>query len=197
MKRKILVFVLLTAVLVFQLIQVSYAPPVLLSSGSGFNVEVTGAIAFQSDDTLLIEVLTGVLNSSSASLSLYTRKGSFSFTALNNSTIEVSSPDAEGGFDMSITGANQTTQTDRFVHQATILTGNTVTITWGWRLESWIDHTMLALGISGLILMVASPTWGAMAIRKKGLDPASMERLYYAGFLFCVGFGLLVMWLWS
>jgi len=197
MKRKSLMLPCILALLLFQLIQFSRSQSVLIASGSGFNVESTGGIAFQSDNTLLIEVLTGVLNSSSASLSLYTRKGSFSFTALNNSTIEVSSPDAEGGFDMSITGANQTTQTDRFVHQATILTRNTVTITWGWRLESWIDHTMLALGISGLILMVASPTWGAMAIRKKGLTPDSMERLYYAGFLFCVGLGLLIMWLWS
>jgi len=183
--------------LLIQTIQFSRSPPVLIATGSGFSVESTGGIAFQGDDTLLIEVLTGVFNSSSASLSLYTRRGTFSFNALNDSTIEVSSPDAEGGYDIDISGATNTTQTDRFVHQATILTGNAVTITWGWRLESWINHTMLALGFSGLILMVASPTWGAMAIRKKGLTPDSMERLYYAGFLFCVGLGLLVMWLWS
>jgi len=61
---------------------------------------------------------------------------------------------------------------------------------------SWIDNTTFALGVSGLILMVASPTWCALTIRKKGLDPDSIERCAYGLLIFCCGFGLLIMWLW-
>jgi len=181
------------------LIQFSGSPPTLIVSGS-FPVEFnTGqALAFQSDATIKIEVLTGLLNSSSASLSLYTRTGTFRFNNVNDSTIQVTSPDAEGGFEIDINGATQTTETGRFIHRVTILTGDVVTIIWGWRLESWIGkYTMFALGMGGLILMVASPTWGVWMFKKKGLNPDSFERAMYAVLVFCVGFGLLVMWLYS
>jgi len=184
--------------MVFQLISFCHSPSPLLASGSGFPVETSGSIAFQSDSTLQIDVLTGLLNSSSASLSLYARTGTFSFNNVNDSIIQVTSPDAEGGFEIDINGATQTIETGRFIHRVTILTGDVVTITWGWRLESWIGkYTMFALGMGGLILMVASPTWGIWTFKKKGLDPDSFERLAYAFIIFCIGFGLLIMWLYS
>jgi len=142
--------------------------------------------------------LEGVLNASSTDILMYNRRGDFRFVALNDSTLEVSSPDADAGYDIDISGANQTTRTDRFTFQSVVKTGDNVRILWNWRLESWIDkYTMLALGFCGLILMVSSPTWCAFTIRKKGLDPDSFERIMYALLLECVGFGLLVMWLWS
>jgi len=200
LKRKLLSLSLITALFVLQLIQFSTSPQNLIVSGSDFAIEFsTGeALALQGDDTLQIEVLEGVLNSSSNYILMYDRRGEFRFVALNDSTLEVSSPDAEAGFDIEILGANQTTRTDRFTFQSVIKSGDTVRILWNWRIEDWISkYTMLSIGIGGLVLMVASPTWGVWVIRKKGLDPDSIERVMYAFLLFCVGFGLLVMWLWS
>jgi len=200
-KRKTLIYGLFTALLVFQLIQFSraYHNPIPLARGSGFNIVFSSGqtLAFQSDATLEIEVLSGFLNGSSGSLTLWNDRGRLMFSASDDSTIEVTSPNAEGGFDLTINGAS-TTKTDRFTWNAVIKSGNTVTISWGWRIESWIDkYTMLALGFGGIILMVASPTWVALEIRKKGLDADSIQRGAYGMLLFCVGFGLLIMWLWA
>jgi len=198
-KRKNLLLSGILFLLLFQIIQFSGAYHNPIASGSGFNIEFsTGqTLALQSDNTLQIEVLSGLLNGSSG-LTMWNDRGRLTIFASNDSTIEINSPDAEGAFDLTISGANQTTKTDRFTWNAVIKSGNTVTIFWGWRIESWIDkYTMLALGFGGLILMVASPTWVALEIRKKGLDADSIERGAYGLLLFCVGFGLLIMWLWA
>lgn len=199
LKRKLLIFPFLLALLIFQLIQFSNAPT-LVAQCSDFTLEINmgGKVAFQSDDILEIEVTSGLLNGSSCSLSLYDSRGTLAFWARNTSIIEISSPDAEGGFDISISGATSTNQTDRFTWDVNINTGNNVSISWSWRIESWIgNYTMFTLGIGGLGLMVFSPTWGAYMIRKKGLDPDTIERCAYALLLFCVGFGLFIMWLWT
>jgi len=201
-KRKNLLLSGILFLLLFQIIQFSraYHNPIPLVSGSGFNIVFSSgqALAFQGDNTLQIEVLSGLLNGSSGSLTIWNDRGTLSFLASNDSIIEVTSPDAEEGFEISITGATSTNQTDRFKWNVNINIGNTVTIFWSWRIESWIGkYTMLALGFGGIILMVASPTWVALEIRKKGLDADSIERGAYGMLLFCAGFGLLVMWLWA
>jgi len=58
-------------------------------------------------------------------------------------------------------------------------------------------YSMFCIGLSGLFLMVFSPTWVAWKIRKSGADVSTVERIGYGMLLFCVGFGLFVMWLWS
>lgn len=199
MKRKTFLLSGILTLLLFQLIPFSKAPT-LVTEGSDFILEINegGGIGFQSDDILEIEVKSGLLNGSSCSLSLYDRRGSLAFWARNNSILEISSPDAEEGFDLSVSGANNTTQSSKFIWEVGINTGNNITIVWSWRIESWIGrYTMIALGFSGIGLMVFSPTWVALMIRKKGLDADSFERMMYAMLIFCVGFGLLVMWLWA
>lgn len=199
MKLKSLVLGLSLVLLILQSIQFSKAPfdPTPLVTGRDFSIEFeTGhSFTFQGDDKLTIDVLSGVLNASSTYLLMNNRKGEFRFVALNDASINVSSPDAEQGFDIEILGA-RTTRTNYFVLLSVIKSGDTVRILWGWRIVSWVDNTMLALGFSGLILMVASPTWVAFTIRKKGLDPDSIERAMYGVLLFLIGFGLVVMWLW-
>jgi len=201
LKRKLLIFVGISALIIFQMIQFSraYHNPTPLISGSNFIIEVnTGqALAFQTDDTLQIEVLMGFLNGSSWSLTVFNDGGTLSFLASNDSTVEVTSPDAKGAFDININGANQTSFLGDFTWNAVIKTGDNIRILWGWRIESWIDkYTMFAIGMGGLILMVASPSWVAWQLRKGGIKPEDFERIMYGLLLFCVGFGLLVMWLW-
>lgn len=112
--------------------------------------------------------------------------------------LEVSSPDAAGGFDILISGANLTSNLGNFTYQATVKTGNSVTIWWGWRIESWVDkYTLVALGLAGLVMMVFSPTWVALTIRKKGVGTEAIEKFGYGLLLFCMGFALFIMWLWS
>jgi len=199
LKRKPLVLSGLLILFLFQIIH-SASSPTLIVSASGFLIEVEEGLGlgFQGDNSLSIDVTSGLLNGSSCSLSLYDRRGSLAFWARNNSILEITSPDAEEGFDLSVSGANNTTQSSKFIWEVGINTGNNVTIIWTWRIESWIGkYTMIALGFSGIGLMVFSPTWVAFMIRKKGLDADSFERMMYAMLIFCVGFGLLVMWLWA
>jgi len=198
LKKKSILLGLFTALLVFQLIQFSKGL-MLINRSSDFLLEINEGmgVGFQGDNSLIMEVKSGLLNGSSCSLALYDRRGSFSFTAMDLSIIEITS-DAEEGYDITITGVNNQTETEAFVWSVGINTGNDVTIQWSWRIESWTGkYTMLALGFGGLILMVASPTWVAYEIRKKGLDADSIERGAYGMLLFCVGFGLMVMWLWA
>lgn len=146
----------------------------------------------------MVEVLSGLLNGSSTSLTVWNDRGTLSFIASNDSTLKVSSPDAVEGFEIAISGVNNQTQSERFAWNIGIIAGNNPTISWSWRIESWIDkYTMIALGFTGIGLMVGSPTWVALMIRKKGLDPDSFERIMYGMLIFCVGFGLMVMWLWA
>jgi len=186
----------------FQIIRFSgaYHNPIPEIRASNFNINYISsgrAIAFQSDDTLQIEVLTGLLNGTSGYLLVYNDRGTFRYNATNNAKLEITSPDAQHGYGFSVSGAMNTTQISAFVWRTSVSAGSVVTFSWVWRIESWVDHTMLALGFGGIILMVASPTWVALEIRKKGLDADSIERGAYGMLLFCVGFGLLIMWLWA
>lgn len=198
--RRLRALGLILGLVLLSLLWTSKAPASNTVTGRNFIVDFdTGqGLAFQGDDTLLIEVTSGVLNASSTYLWMSSRRGEFSFTAINNTELELSSPDAESGVDLSILGANRTTRLLNFTWEAVVMAGDTVRIIWGWRLESWIDkYTMLGIGISGLIMMVASPSWVAWQLKSGRIKPESFENMMYGLLIFCVGFGLLVMWLWA
>lgn len=192
--------ILIVAVILVWAIPFSKASSILFASTvDNFNVVFLDntKLAFHGDNTLFINVTDGLLNGTSGSLTLWNNRGSFSFTATDNSTVEVSSPDAEEGFDISISGATSSELGD-FSYQITIQTGNNVKIVWLYRLESYADkYTVLGIGIAGLALMICSPTWVALEFRRKGFDADSMEKLGYGLLLFVVGWGLLITWLWG
>lgn len=58
-------------------------------------------------------------------------------------------------------------------------------------------YTWIALLLAALFLMIWSPSWVAWGIKKRGVTTETIERLGYGMLLFLVGFGLLVMWLYS
>lgn len=157
------------------------------------------SIAFQTQYTLKLEVTEGILNGTSGNLRMWEREGELKFNAVNDSQIYLSSPDVEYGFDLSINGATGGfSNLGNFTWSANILTGDNIVILWSWRIESWVDqYTVLGIGLGGLILMVASPTWVALKIKKTGITADSIERIGYAILLFLIGFGLLIIWLWS
>jgi len=201
LKRKSLMIPCILTLLLFQIIQFTWAYhiPTPYISGTDFTIECSegSSLAFQGDDSLQVEVLSGIWNSSSNYILTYNDGGQLTFVALNDTTLEVCSPDVEGGFNIQIIGANQTTHLGNLTYNMVVKSGDNVNILWNWRIESWIGkYTMFALGLSGLILMVASPSWVAYQLRKGGIKPEDFERTMYGLLLFCVGFGLLVMWLW-
>lgn len=163
------------------------------ASDFGLEVNEGMGIGFQGNRIIELEVKSGFLNGSSTFLSFYPKRGQLRFTAVNASTIQINATDT----DVSVTGANFT-NIGRFLWNVKIKSGDNVKIVWSWRIESWVGkYTMFALGFSGLILMVASPAWVAWQLRKSGIKPEDFERIMYGLLLFSVGFGLLVMWLWS
>jgi len=200
-KKKGLLLGLFTALMLFQIIQFSrsYHNPTPFCSGEDFNIEcnTNQKIGFDGDIIIELEVKQGILNATSGYIRLYNDRGDFRFDAINTTTLSITSPDPQQGFEVSVTGSDFN-YIGAFLWNVYVESGDYVTIIWRFRIESWIgNYTMFAIGMGGLIIMVASPTWGIWVIRKKGLDADSIERLAYAMLLFCVGFGLLVMWLFS
>lgn len=58
------------------------------------------------------------------------------------------------------------------------------------------QYTWLGIFMGGIVLMVWSPAWVAWKIKKKGIDPDTLERMGYALLLWLVGFGLFISWLY-
>lgn len=169
-------------------------------SVDNFNLEIENgsSIGLQSDYTLLINVTSGTLNGSSANLRLYNDEGRIAFHAEDDSQILITCPDAKYGFNLEVNGANSFSHMGDYNYIADILSGDNVVILWSWRLESWVDkYTILGIGLSGLLMMVFAPSWVALKIKKEGITPDSIERIGYAMLIFVVGFGMMVIWLWS
>jgi len=155
------------------------------------------SLGFQGNNLLVFDVKSGYWNGSSGSTTVYADRGKFSFYAENNTVLEVSSPDAISGIELSVSGASYT-KTGKFVWLVTITPNNTVSFVWNWRLTSWLDlYFMFGVGMSGLIMMVFAPSWVAMGVRRNAFETDKIERIGYALLIFCVGFGLFCCWLWS
>lgn len=155
-------------------------------------------LCIQSDYTLEIEIKKVGLYAN-ASVTVYNDRGELSWRhGVGSAIIQISSPDSHG-FNLTISGNYYNIlRIDKFVWIVNLPALSTLKIVWFWRIESWIDkYTILGMGLGGLILMVFVPTWVALMIKKKGITPDSIERFGYAMLLFFVGFGLVVIWLWS
>jgi len=171
----------------------------LLIKGSNFGLTFNSgdSLTLCGKNLLVFDVQSGLWNGSSGAITVYTDRGRFSFLAENNTVLEVSSPDAPSGIDLSVSGASFT-QPSKFVWLVTITANNTVTFVWNWRLPSWLDlYFMFGVGMSGLIMMVFAPSWVAMGVRRNAFQVDKIERIGYAVLIFCVGFGLFCCWLWS
>ena len=172
---------------------------VVTVSASDTNIlfETSGNLAFQHDYTLNMEVISGVLNGTNGTIQLTGRSGTLTFISSNDSTIQVSSSDAPNGFRYTTEGVSSTTQIDEYVYQSSIISGNNIFIHWSWNQYSFVDeYFMLGVGMFGITLMVFAPTWTAFQVVKKAYDFETVKRLGYSLFLFIIGFGLFITWLW-
>lgn len=162
-----------------------------------FAFNANEGIGFKAKYCFEIAVLSGTLNGSSASLRIWNDKGELKFTSENSATIRASSPDCKYLAIPTKEGLSvQSVQNHTYL--MTVPSASSIVIVWRFGLESWIDkYTMLGIGLGGLFLMIFSPTWVGLKLKKSGLDADSMERIGYGMLLFITGFGLLVIWLWS
>jgi len=171
----------------------------VLVTGSNFGLQFYEgqSLGLCGNYPLIFDVESGLWNGSSGTITVYKDRGTFSFYAENNTVLEVASPDAPSGIDLSVSGASYT-QPSKFTWLVTVTTNNTVTFVWNWRLVSWLDlYFMFGVGMSGLIMMVFAPSWVALGVRRNAFQVDKMERIGYAILIFCVGFGLFCCWLWA
>jgi len=195
--RKVLLLILMGDIL-FLCLNHSYASS-LYVSGSDFSLIFSSgdSLRLQGSYDLIFDVENGLWNGSSGYVRVYRDRGRFSFYAENDSLLEVSSPDAPSGIDLTVSGASYS-KTDEFVWLVTIISSNTVTFVWNWKIESWLDkYFLFGVGIVGLIMMVFAPTWVALGLRRNAFQPEKLERIGIAFLLFVVGFGLFISWLWA
>ena len=168
-----------------------------VASGSGFNAYFSEGsdLKFQNDYLFTFHVESGELNGTGCSLALTSTHGHFSFFSNNETTLHAYTLDTDNlGF--SCEGATFTGSNSSFT--VSVPASASVTFVWAYFIPSYVDmYTTTAIGLGGIFLMVFSPTWVAWKIRKSGADVSTVERIGYGMLLFCVGFGLFVMWLWS
>ena len=167
----------------------------LLASGTNFNIYFTDStLTFQALSNIEFECVTGVWNATNSTLTLRSESGSISFIPVDNCTLDIGTV-SDRDFMVEVSGASSTETEGNYT--ATILSGPRVTITWRYLPWSMIDnYFMLGVGLTGIIMLIAGPTWAARTFIKHGLDPDTMEHIGYAMLFMILGFGFLVVWLW-
>jgi len=175
-------FILLLLFSVF-LIGTVYAPPNIVS-GDNFAVMMnnTSSLGFQSvpDSYVLLTVSSGLLNSTTNTLRITRDSGLFRFTALNNTTLDIT-------FTVSQVQVDQTKINSG--DSVVITAGQTRVIRWIILLEP-ILPVMFILGMVGLCSMVGGGFYSAHKIKKgEYYEGGRMGLIYIA-----VGFGLFIAW---
>lgn len=159
--------------------------------------EDSAVLNFKGVSSFITEVTSGLWNGTNCNLTITKAGGRMVFNAQNDSSLQVST-DALRQLQVTVIGAHLSLNRNTNIHSISWTSGNTVTISWGYATISIIDtYFMLGVGLAGIILIVAAPTWWALLFVKHGLDDDSMERLGYSMLLIILGFGFLVIWLWQ
>jgi len=166
-----------------------------LAYGTDFNIYFAAStLTFQAYSDIDFECVTGVWNGTNSTLLLQTDSGTLSFIPVDNCTIDIGTV-ADREFLVQCSGASLTKSEGNYT--ATILSGPRVTITWRYLPWSLIDnYFMLGVGLTGIIMLIAGPTWFARTFVKHGLDTETIEHLGYAMLFVVLGFGFVVVWLW-
>ena len=168
---------------------------VFLVTGSDFDIYLANStLNFQAAYDVSFTCLSGVWNGTNSTLILRLETGSISFIALDDCTLFISTI-ADRGFSVQASGLTLTQNNGNY--SAVITSGPRVTISWRYLPWSAIDnYFMLGVGITGIVMLIAGPTWFARTFIKHGLDTETVEHLGYAMLFIIMGFGFMVVWLW-
>jgi hypothetical protein len=146
---------------------------------------------------LQIEVTSGTLNGTNATLTLSLDAGQLSFYSYDAATITLTCENGRDLLNLAVNGATSLTHTEDFVYSATLPSSVIIGISWSWNLESWIDkYSQLAIGVFSVVLLVFAPLYVAWGIKKEGFNEDSMKRIMWAMIMMVMGIGLLIAWLW-
>jgi len=191
----ILVFLFLIFITAFT-VTVKVKADSLIASGSGFTLYfVDSALTFQQYSNVEFDCVSGVWNATNGTLTVRTDSGTLSFIPVDNCTLNIgTTADRE----LQVSSSEVSLVRTEGNYTATILSGARVTISWRYLPWSMIDnYFMLGVGLTGIIMLIAGPTMFARTFIKHGLDDVSVEWIGYAMLMMVMGFGFLVVWLWS
>lgn len=185
-----LLFLTATSRAVVDRVYVRGTADIYLAQGEGLTLG-----AYDPDQSITLIAEAGTFNVSNAAITVRTEGGTLTVTAISNVTLTVNSTDADN-LEVRADGAKVTV----YNHTYTLKLSASVKalITWQFHLRSPIDeYFMLGMGITGVGMMIFSPCWVTWEIKKHGVSDVAVERFGYAMLMFIIGFGLVIMYLWS
>jgi len=157
--------------------------------------DVNGGFVFWGDHYVNFSVVSGTWNGSDGQITVKSDSGTLVFTAQDNCSIEISVPETDRTFEVATSGATLTKSDGDY--GVVITSGPKITITWRYLPWSMIDnYFMLGVGLTGILFMIAGPTWVAREFVKHGLTTEAIEKAGYAMLFLIMGFGFMVIWLW-
>jgi len=162
---------------------------------SNFAVYVpnAGSIGFQNtpDIYVLLTVTSGFINSTVNQLRLSRGQGYFQWTALNDSTVQVTF-DVDNG---QVSASGDSGTADRKILSGTTLTvliGNVVRVEWNYHPDIWLP-IMFIFGMIGILSTFGGSLYTVNAFKNK-----HYHKGFYYGVLFIpLGLGLVLAWLWG
>jgi len=180
MEFKLLPLFLLLPVFLIGLV---YASPTIVSAQNIiYEMNNTASLGFQSvpETYVLLTVSSGFLNSSSNTLTITRDSGIFRFTAINNTSLDITYTVDDVRWDADPISNGET---------VTILAGETHILHWAIFLEPFFP-VMFILGMIGLCSMVGGGLYGAHKIKKGEYYEGGRMGLIYVS----VGLGLFLAW---
>lgn len=164
------------------------------SDGLSMIFENGESVGFGGFDWLILDVITGDLNSSSTRISLYENRGYVVLNLVETCYLTVSAENGES-YQLSVSGGPRIMTGSRGVYEVRFTTTGQKQLSWSWRsLVSAVSYTETALGFSGLFMMMIGPAYTAKTIRSNFTESTG-QHIGYGLILFLLGFGLFYGWI--
>ena len=195
LKRKLSTRQILITFLILSLFLLTYKVQASIDDAQGSHFVVNyfpsgTALAFQNDvkKNVTLSITTGTLNSSDASLKIYSGGGHFKFASVNQTTIKIV---------YSVTNVKASgDQGNKLRHipsggSITVDAGDNVFIQWDMMLEPLLP-LMFILGIIGLLGCFGGPIYTVYQVKREKYYDAFVNGLIITA----VGIAFVLAWLW-
>jgi hypothetical protein len=163
-----------------------------------FHFHASEGFSFQGvdNDTVIFTVMNGTLDTTDSTVQIYASMGRVVFNSSSIATLNFTSLNPEN-LRLSVDGKSNFAQIGNSYIMSVPLAADMI-IQWQFYPPDFLgDYFLLGEGLVGVGLMIFSPAWVTWEIKKHGVTQEAIERFGYAMLLFIVGFGLVIMYLWS
>jgi hypothetical protein len=163
-----------------------------------FHFNVGESFSFQGidNDTVIFTVMNGTLDTTDSTVQIYASMGRVVFNSSSVATLNFTSLNPMN-LRLSVDGKSNFAKIGNSYIMSVPL-GADMIIQWQFYPPDFLgDYFLLGEGLVGVGLMIFSPAWVTWEIKKHGVTQTAIERFGYAILLFIVGFGLIIMYLWS